>query len=59
VVAAAQVFDTNSTGDVDYREFLIGVSKFRLEGDQALKCEYIRGSSFASATDRLIWGEPT
>jgi len=32
-----KVFDTNGTGDVDYREFLVGVSKFRLQGPAALK----------------------
>lgn len=34
-----KVFDTNGTGDLDYREFLIGVSKFRLRGPDALKCK--------------------
>ena len=32
-----KVFDTNGTGDVDYREFLVGVSKFKLQGSAALK----------------------
>jgi len=32
-----KVFDSNGTGDVDYREFLVGVSKFRLRGTAALK----------------------
>lgn len=32
-----QVFDTGGTGDVDYREFLVGMSKFRLQGSTALK----------------------
>jgi calcium-dependent protein kinase len=31
-------FDLDGTGDVDYREFLLGVSKFRLKGPDALKC---------------------
>jgi len=33
------IFDTDGTGDVDYREFLIGLSKFKLQGDAAIKCE--------------------
>lgn len=34
-----RAFDLDGTGDVDYREFLVGVSKFRLKGPEALKCE--------------------
>lgn len=34
------VFDINSNGSVDYKEFLIGVSKFKLQGDIAIRCEY-------------------
>ena len=30
-------FDQDGTGDVDYREFLLGVSKFRLRGPESLK----------------------
>ena len=34
-----KVFDTTNSGDIDCREFLIGISKFRLKGPEALKCK--------------------
>ena len=36
-----KVFDADGTGDVDYREFLLGISKFRLTGQEAVKCELV------------------
>lgn len=36
------VFDTNANGDVDYREFLIGVSKFKLQGETAIRCKCVQ-----------------
>lgn len=34
-----KAFDADGTGDIDYREFLVGVSNCRLKGPEALKCE--------------------
>lgn len=36
-----KAFDADGTGDIDYREFLMGVSNFRLKGPEALKCEWV------------------
>ena len=33
------VFDVDGSKTIDYREFLLGVSKFRLRGTDALKCK--------------------
>lgn len=33
------VFDIDGSNTIDYREFLLGVSKFRLRGTDALKCK--------------------
>merc|ERR1712146_78686 len=32
-----EMFDTDGNGDLDYKEFLLGISKFNLTGDDALK----------------------
>jgi hypothetical protein len=32
------VFDADNSGRLDYKEFLLGVSKLRLKGEQAIKC---------------------
>lgn len=39
-----KVFDSDGSGNVDYKEFLIGLSKFRLKGEQALKCKGAGGA---------------
>merc|ERR1712146_702458 len=32
-----EMFDTDGNGDLDYKEFLLGISKFNFTGDDALK----------------------
>ena len=51
-----EIFDEDGNGEVDFKEFIQGVSQFSVKGDKDTKLRYCTNSSFSSLFIITVYG---